>query len=87
MTRAEYATARASWQPRYVLYAAACGRTVEEQAAHDANMAPYLVWLSRERTAYAAECPDRVSGEATIRDHDHFTAWLEGGWLVGEVEA
>lgn len=64
----------ARWNPRYVLYAAAHGRSAEEQ--HEAtprNNAAFIAWVDQQWREFEREHPHQISAN---RDGT-FDHWLE----------
>ena len=69
--------------PRYVAYAAAHGRTVEAQMAHDREAFPggcmtgFILWMHEAWTRWSAsEGRERHAVKSTA-DHARFDAWLQ----------
>lgn len=74
------------WQPRWAAYAAANGRTPDEQAAHDTHGGRYMAWVD---TAWAAWCAEtgRPRHGLTGGDHQAFDAWLPSYQTVNSTAA
>ena len=71
----------APYQPRFVAYARAQGRTAEEQAALDAQrptgrMMPFIVWIGRQWAEWDRVSGHRVGDPHSPQDHLAFDAWL-----------
>jgi hypothetical protein len=76
------------WNPRFVAYAMAHGRTPEEQLAHDevawpgGKMCGFLLWSSRKIEAWRASLPagTDMRGRQPVGPEMHaaYDAWLEG---------
>lgn len=70
------------WQPRYLAYAKAHGRTPEAQREHDrrewpgAAACPIILWLRRREQEFAKAHPEAVTRGAGILDHDAYTRFL-----------
>lgn len=76
------------WNPRYVAYAQAHGRTPEEQGAHDEEAWPggkacgFMLWMNARWTEWCAlKGYRRTAGghnDTPLTDDDHrdFTFWL-----------
>jgi len=74
---------------RYVAYAAANGRTVEEQLSRDrqdmpgTTLACFRRWEHERLNEFAAEHPEAMAFAGTIlRDHCAFTEWLRQRFLT-----
>ena len=77
-----------SWNPRYVAYARAHGRTPEEMRAHDADVWPggratgFILWISKQWQRWHEERGLTCSPASWKRhilsqqDHDSFDAEL-----------
>jgi hypothetical protein len=71
------------WNPRYVCYAKANGRTPEAQREHDrrewpgAAACPIILWLRRREQDSAKAHPEAVTRGGGISDHDAYTRFLE----------
>ena len=73
-----------NWNPNYVAYAKAHGRTPEEMSAHDDEAWPggcmtgFMLWISRAKKLFSAERPEachtNVHGHVTDQIIDH-AAW------------
>lgn len=72
-------TATEKFQPYYIAYAKAGGRTPESQLAHDkvrwpgGCMCGFILWISANKTVFRKKNPSAFMGDS-IRD---FTAWGE----------
>lgn len=78
------------WNPRYVAYAAAHGRTPDEMLAHDveafsgAKMLGFILWIgARWRTWRALHGYDSYT-PLTEADHDDFTAFVQS-WATSRA--
>jgi hypothetical protein len=81
MERQAVASAPA-YQPRFVAYARAHGRSPEAQLTHDqalwpgGRMLPFLQWIQQQREVFAAAHPEHMM-ERAIRKQEVFTRWCE----------
>lgn len=75
------------WNPRYVAYAAAHGRTPEAMRDHDAQAWPggpavgFMLWISENLQAWGkarGRRGRRLDFLGSEADHEDFTAWLQG---------
>lgn len=83
--------AAADWNPYYVAYAAAHGKTPEEMLAHDTTawpggkMAGYILWINAHWSRWFIERKKVKGWHARSRhqqilsqeDHNHFKVWLQ----------
>lgn len=71
-----------SWNPYFVHYASAHGRSAEEQLQTDRQACPggtaagFLCWMSGQRAAFKAAHPDAFLGN-TLIDHRAWSEWLK----------
>ena len=71
------------WNPYYVAYATAHGRTPADQLAHDkaarphASMMEYLLWGAGQWAEFETENP---RGKFQPRDHAGYGGWLARRW-------
>jgi hypothetical protein len=69
------------WNPRYLAYSAAQGRTPQAQMDHDRKAWPggfmcgFLLWSRTCLGLYAKAHPEKML-HGTFTDHDHYDAWL-----------
>lgn len=61
------------WNPRYVAYARANGRTPDEQKALEPGNCGFICWINERWAAYRAEHGLELRAPA---DHERFDAWL-----------
>jgi hypothetical protein len=72
----------AEFNPRYVSYARAHGRSPEDQSAHDraeypgAQMTGFIIWISGEKEAFRVAHPECFLGRDTIQDGAAWDEWL-----------
>jgi hypothetical protein len=77
------------WNPRYVKYARAHGKTSDEMIAHDrirwpgGSMCGYILW-TKDKMARAKKehpeffiCSGTGAGSAVLSNHVAYDAWLE----------
>jgi len=67
------------WNPRYVAFAKANGRTAEEQSAVDAagtHTLEFQLWIGRKWQKFAEAHGCKVSYWLRIWDQDEFDKWL-----------
>lgn len=70
------------WNPRFVAYAQAHGRTPEAQLEADRErwpggiMAGFIVWTRQRWQVWAEEIGRRDLEVLTQEEHDAFTAWV-----------
>ena len=71
------------WNPRYVTFAKAHGRTPAAQLKHDKaegpSMLPFILWIGRARSAFQKKHPEAFAGTSTldgIMDYDAWDAFL-----------
>lgn len=72
----------ATWNPRYVSYARAHGRTPEAMLAHDkvrwvGCMCGFMLWISRGMQAFLKANPDVDQEFMGDEEHARFTTFLE----------
>jgi len=68
-----------AWNPRYVAFARANGRTPEEQNAVDVagtHKLEFILWIGRKWQEFAESHGCRVSYWLRIWDHNEFNKWL-----------
>jgi hypothetical protein len=64
------------WNPRYVAYAKAHGRTPDEQLRHDGSMAGFINWIAHQWTDYCQSRGLPPGYQYTESLHEDFDAWL-----------
>jgi hypothetical protein len=69
------------WNPRYVSYAKANGRSPEAQREHDrkewpgAAACPFILWMKLRFAEFRKQRPEAVSAIG-LADHDAYDRWL-----------
>jgi hypothetical protein len=77
-----YATTENEWNPRYLLYARAHGKTPEEMLKHDAErfrggrMLGFMEWMSAQWGVWGDERGLDRNYPKSQREHADFDAWL-----------
>jgi len=72
-----------SWNPRYVAYAKAHGKTPDAMMEHDRDAWPggcmcgFILWMSEQEMAFWKACPSAFLNRYTICDQDAWTAFLQ----------
>jgi hypothetical protein len=72
------------WNPRYVAYAKAHGKTPEQMMEQDGMdypggcMAGYIVWIGEQTETFRARNPEAFLNRHTIGDQSAFTTFLMG---------
>lgn len=64
-----------SWNPRYVAYAKAQGKTPEEMMTSQRSMVGFILWIGGQVVEFKKAKPDAFVGSA-IRDHAAFDRYL-----------
>lgn len=64
-----------TWNPRYVAYAKAHGKTPEEMQAGEKSMVGFILWIGGQVVEFRKAHPDAFVGSA-IRDHAAFDRFL-----------
>ena len=78
------------WNPRYVAYARAHGRTPDAMLEHDREKYPggcmcgFILWMSKMQQAFYAASPGSFLGH-TICDHAAWDVFLQAAADRGEV--
>ncbi len=71
-----------SFQPRFIIYAAAYGRTAAAQLEHDEAAWPggcmvgFMLWITAQRRAFKAAHPEHFLYDG-IANQDAWTEWLQ----------
>lgn len=64
-----------TWNPRYVAYAKAHGKTPEEMQAGEKSMVGFILWIGGQVVEFRKAHPDAFVGSA-IQDHAAFDRFL-----------
>ena len=71
------------WNPKYVAYAKAHGKTPDEMMAHDEAAWPggvmcgFILWMSKQKQAFLKAHPEAFLDRWVISDHKAWDAWLK----------
>lgn len=66
------------WNPRYIAYAKAHGKSPDEMLASQKSMAGFIIWIGEQVVDFREAHPEAFVGSA-IRDHEAFNSFLGVG--------
>ena len=64
-----------TWNPRYVAYAKAHGKSPEDMISGQKSMVGFILWIGEQVVAFRNESPGAFVG-TSIRDHAAFDRFL-----------